>query len=415
MYYIELSQVEGDFLVVSKIENAVVQGKALIWNCRRMKRLFGFAIALTMLVPWASSAPAASKAAAASAGAQAASSQIETQIQELQTQAEILQATVENMEETLANATIVSGYLDTEYIIDERKGKNDGFRVHHFSLFLEKKFERDWSVFSELEFEDAPYLESTGKTGEFFANQGKILLEQMYTDYQPSQALTFRAGRFLTPAGIWNINHYPPFVTTQSRPQHIRLIFPQYLDGLQVHGAVNAADLLIGYMAYASNGQGNSGTGDGNNDKAFGGRLEISAPAALEVKAGFSALSDKLYGGEKKTSMGADLQVRMRWIKIQSEYAVGRMEPAGRPLYNAIGYYLQVQADVGKWTVFARHDFYNPDDSVASNGTTINTGGLNYHWTPTIVTKVEGNFYDGKAVEGSSGKAVWIMSVAVFF
>jgi hypothetical protein len=336
------------------------------------------------------------------------------QIEDIRDQTEIVSATVDNLEETVSKFVNVSGYMDSEYIIDERKGKTDGFRIRHFSLFVEKKLFSDWSVFSELEFEDAPFIEATPKKGEFLATQGKILLEQVYADYQPTHAFSLRAGRFLTPAGIWNINHYPPFVTTQSRPQHIRNIFPQYEDGLQVLGAANAADLLVAYMAYFANGEGNSGGGDGNDAKTFGGRLELTVPFAVEVKAGFSALSDTLNNGTGKTAIGADLQFRVSWLKIQSEYAHGRLKPSGGTPYNSIGYYFQAQADVGKWTFFARHDYFNPNDSIGDGAAVINSGGLNYHWTPTIVSKIEGNFYDSKP-GNETGQNVWIFSLAVFF
>jgi len=377
------------------------------------KKICGFLIVLALIFPVfiilpspALSAPETKK--------QQTSGEISKELDVLKDQADVLSASVENMEETWARIVNVSGYMDAEYIIDDRKGKPDGFRVHHFSLFLEKKLSRDWSVFSELEFEDAPFLQASSPES-ISAAQGKILLEQAYTDFHAAPNISFRIGRFLTPAGIWNINHYPPFVTTQSRPLHIRNIFPQYLDGIQAHGDVNALDYLISYKAYVANGEGNSGTGDENEEKAIGGRIEFTAPFVIEVKLGFSAISDKLNSGSDKTATGVDAQFRFSWLKIQGEYAQAKIKPVEGTTFNAVGYYLQGQTDIGRWTLFVRHDYYDANDSLPDNGLAVNTAGLNYHWTPTIVSKIEGNFYDFKSLEVGEDYASWILSLAVFF
>jgi len=336
-------------------------------------------------------------------------------LEELQSEIEVASASVENLEETIAKSVNVSGYMDAEYIIDDREGRADGFRTHHFSFFLEKKLYKKWSVFSELEFEDAPYFElGSSKEGFEFA-EGKILLEQAYMDYTASPSLAFRIGRFLTPAGIWNINHYPPFVTTQSRPQHIRHIFPQYLDGFELHGSVNIQDFMVTYMGYTANGEGNPGGGDGNEEKAFGGRLEFMVPFVVEIKAGVSALSDKLNDGTAKSATGVDMQFRVRWLKIQAEYAQATLDPTEGEAYGSSGYYVQAQTDMGKFTLFARHDVFKPNDSLPDSEVVANTGGVNYHWTPTIVSKIEGNFFDSQNQDNGEAHTLWIVSLALFF
>jgi len=342
------------------------------------------------------------------------SEELNQKLEELQVETEIISDNVENLEEILSKGLNVSGYMDVEYIVDDREGKVDGFRIHHFSLFLQKKLHKNWSVFSELEFEDAPFFEAGGSK-ELSRSEGKILLEQVYADYHATPNMTLRGGRFLTPAGIWNINHYPPFVTTQSRPLHIRNIFPQYLDGLELSGSVNIHDYMLSYSGYAANGGGNPGSGDQNEDKAFGGRLEFNAPLMVELKIGVSALNDKLNDGTEKTATGADLQLNISALKIQAEYATADMKPGEGQTYGMQGYYVQALTNLGMWTFFGRYDYFNENDTIADNGVFVSTGGLNYHWTPTVVSKIEANYFDYQNEEVSVDHTVWILSLSVFF
>ncbi len=240
-------------------------------------------------------------------------------------------------------------------------------------------------------------------------------MEQAYTDFTADQKLNVRAGRFLTPAGIWLIHHYPPFVPTQARPQHIRKIFPQYTDGVSVFGDFNMDTNLLYYNLYYGNGEGNQGHGDGNQDKAVGGRLQFIANGPFELKAGASGYTDTLNNGTGKTSIGADLAFRYAGMKFQSEYAIGDYDPAEGNTYRSIGYYAQVQYSIGRHTIFYRYDFYEPSDQADLDQVTVNTGGMNYHWTPTVVSKIEINSYAHESGSSAEDYVEWILSSAIFF
>ena len=108
------------------------------------------------------------------------------------------------------------------------------------SLFFTKDFGNGWSFFSEVEYEDGPKFEGDGTT--LSSQDGKIFLESVNMTYLHKPDLSARVGRFFTPAGIWSVDHYPPFVGTQLRPQHIRKIFPQVIDGAGVFGSLTLKD-----------------------------------------------------------------------------------------------------------------------------------------------------------------------------
>ena len=104
------------------------------------------------------------------------------------------------------NRMKLSGYTDVEYHTSSKKGSVDGFRLHHMSLFLEKKLGSKWHFFSEIEYEDAPKFEGEGEpqtglaSGEIIDDaKGKIFVEAVNMTYKWRQEANLRFGRMFTP------------------------------------------------------------------------------------------------------------------------------------------------------------------------------------------------------------------------
>ena len=327
-------------------------------------------------------------------------------LEELKVNFEVLEAEAQNSEQINANRIKVSGYADIEYIMNDKGGTTDGFRTHHLSLFFKKQVSDKWRFFSEIEYEDAPKVGESktvtithdGGTPESFdvsKNQdGKIFVEVFTLEYLHSPYLNFRAGRFLTPGGIWNVEHYPPFVATQERPQHIRKIFPQLNDGLQFFGTVTAADVVTDYILYTGNGSGNSGHGDTNDNKSLGGRLKFKLPLLLKTEVGLSGYSEKDNSGTDLTAYGADINLQWSHFRLQGEYATGSYDKTTGTDYDRKGYYGQLTYSRPDYDLIYRYDWYEADDTVAQGGKTINSLALNYHFTPSVVGKVEHHMND---------------------
>lgn len=75
-------------------------------------------------------------------------------------------------------------------------------------------------------------------------------LERLYVDYNLSEKLNLRAGRFLTPAGRWNLVHAEPLVWTSTRPLATSRLFPLSTNGLMVYGAVPMANNAFEYSFF---------------------------------------------------------------------------------------------------------------------------------------------------------------------
>lgn len=349
-----------------------------------------------------------------SSGLQAAST--DSRLVELEASIELLEEANTDLRTELDNRMKISGYADVEYVMTDKK--DPGFRMHHLSLFFQKKISEKWRFFSEIEYEDGPKFDNeegetvvvdtqggTGSTAvaDFGAAEGKIFVEAVNLDYLWRPEAIVRVGRFFTPAGIWSIDHYPPFVVTQERPAHIRKIFPQTVDGAMVYGTVGIGKHYLNYDAYIGNGEGNNGHEDHNENKAMG--LKFSAVLAVP---GFShfELGSTLYTDSKdsknndseKTAVGGHAKLVYNEFVLQSEAAYAKYaSPTG---LTTKGYYAQFSYNPNLWTIGARYDFY--DDQNKDKERVTNSIFANYHALNNLVLKVEHHMISKKGSDDSS-------------
>lgn len=310
-------------------------------------------------------------------------------VQELEQQTRILHEThkafVESITKTIDESALVqesaldlekhvhsklqaSGYADVEFRNSSIENSHPSFRIHHFSLILTKELDPSWRTFAEVEYEDAPQLEfEPGSPDCQGSCSGEILLEAMNIDYSPRDSLGFRLGRFFTPAGIWAIDHYPPFVPTQERPLHIDNIFPRLIDGILFHGSLPVIDAFFNYDFYLGNGEGNSGARDENDDKALGLRTAIQLPWLSQLEFGASVYGDQLNPGDRGTAnkLAAGIHARLRGgpVAFQTEVASAQYWPEGdRADFQTTGYYAQLSVDFFNALIGYRYDFFEDYD-----------------------------------------------------
>lgn len=313
-----------------------------------------------------------------------------------------------DLEQQIRNAMHISGYADVEML---RTEKNSYLRLHHFSLFFRKKISEKWQLSSEIEYEDAPIFEANNDSQEVLdggnnpveittleAASGKILLETMSIDYRWRPTVNLRLGRFFTPAGIWSLDHYPPFVTTQERPLHIRKIFPQLVDGLGVYGTRKFSSAFINYDVYTGNGEGNQGgAGDNDHHKALGFKAELELDWLDLFRVGFSGYVDTVDANPDrfpgKKALGIHLKSEWQWLNIQAEFARAYYSTGIVPGYRTdafYGFYVQAALKFGKTIIGIRPDKFT-DYKVGDNNLskTRRTLFANYRLEPDILLKLE--------------------------
>lgn len=332
--------------------------------------------------------------------------EVSERVENLEGSIELLEETNAELRTELDNKMQISGYVDVEYSRKKSEGSaaSHGFRMHHLSLFFRKKMSDKWRFFSEIEYEDAPKFDNeegnkvdvltdlaggTTSVYDFSAADGKIFVEAVNIDYLWKPQAIFRFGRFFTPAGLWSVDHYPPFVATQERPRHIRRIFPQLVDGAMVYGTLGMGKHYVNYDAFVGNGEGNNGHNDEDTGKAWGLKasvvLAVSTFSLLEV--GGTGYYDSNYQGsdKTKTAYGVHLKMKMADVAFQSEAAFAEFEDDSAETRK--GYYAQISYEPNQWSGGYRYDYYNVGNSTVDR--VVNGFFVNYRVNTNLVVKVE--------------------------
>lgn len=190
---------------------------------------------------------------------------------------------------------------------------NSTFVLGNINLYFDFHPAEDWSSLVEVRLTNYPNgTESAGVplagvdyqrvstsvadpgNGEGYdlVNWGGIVLERAYVQWQ-HDSVGFRVGQFLTPYGIWNVDHGTPTLISLFRPQFVsQQMWPSHQLGAEVFG--RSDHVLPGrwgleYHAYVSNGR-TPGVVDLTEDKMIGGRLVASTTWPRPMAFGFSAM-----------------------------------------------------------------------------------------------------------------------------
>ena len=167
-------------------------------------------------------------------------------------------------------------------------GRYPTFAVGNFNLYLAKNLTERLRTMAEVRFSYAPNGIANAQTGvrtsttfmDYASNNqgarwGGIMLQRVYVEATLNKFLNVRFGQFLTPYGIWNIDHGSPTIVPVQRPSMLNQnLFPESQTGIELFGRARlGAAHVLGYHLTLSNGFGPvSEYRDLDRNKAVGGR-----------------------------------------------------------------------------------------------------------------------------------------------
>ena len=211
--------------------------------------------------------------------------------------------------------------------------------INEVSLLLTWNGDSRWSFFGELELERPLSWNDDRK---FHSKESHLDLERLYLDYNISENMNLRLGRFLTPNSRWNLLHASPLVWTSTRPLATYRLFPTGTNGLMLHGSVPVNDYAVDYMLFTEllKDQEND-----NFDLPFehvrGARLALSKQWNFGISLlSFEEKDIKALGGQDKTyrMLGLDFIRQFGEVEISGE-AFARLTQSGND--GGSGAYLQ--------------------------------------------------------------------------
>jgi hypothetical protein len=232
----------------------------------------------------------------------------------------------------------LGGYLYTEYFQTPEAVKN--FDIHYLAFYASGWAKENIYYFGEFELEHG----GTGGSNTF--------VEQAYLDYWITPNLAVKVGAMLTPFNRFDEFHDPLLNTIITRPQMSREIgVSAWKDvGVDFHGYFNLnPQLSASFDLYTINGLG-SGSNlrgsrqyrDNNEDKAFGGRLNLMIQNFLEIGGSVynGAWDDE--GKYDLNMIGGHFLLNTQFADFYGEYAKATSEnPTGSEDGDISGFFIQ--------------------------------------------------------------------------
>jgi len=336
------------------------------------------------------------------------------------------------------------------------------FGVSHVNLYAEADVAPSWKSLIEVRFLFQPDgagtysttagvlnpLDTSGRTNtgtsDFYDSNrsvslGGIAIQRAYIEYGISPYLKMRAGHFLTPWGVWNVDHGSPVIIGPSKPYIIgEQFFPESQTGFEVLGTAPVGDATLGYHLTLSNGRGPAQVlEDLDGNKAIGGRVFLRGYWLGQLDLGISGYGGTVtdrrqqvidltnqregwfdYSRYNEISWAVDLRWVWRGLHFQNEAAFQDRvwdDNARPPGVNGVGY----QPDVRRlgfysllgyrlpWLNLMPYALYGYYDSglkstfIGAHRVMAFSGGLNMRVTPTVVLKTEVAF--GKFLAADPG------------
>jgi hypothetical protein len=253
-------------------------------------------------------------------------------------------------------------------------------------------------------------------------NWGSIILERAVLDWTRYPLFSVRVGLFLTPFGIYNVDHGTPTLIATSLPIYISQGFiPERQLGIQIFGSHPVERWELGYAATVSNAR-SDGILDVSDSKAFGGRLFAKRQGKLRLMLGASALYQPYRRNREQFGMDANgnlayvttrevesqmltlggdlsldysgLRVRSELVYSQTEYTPGMREapPEGRgglnPDYRALNWSVILAYRWWKLEPYLHGEIFDCSPALyLGNGAWISGPGFNLYLRANVILK----------------------------
>lgn len=255
---------------------------------------------------------------------------------------------------------------------DTDDGSEAAFNRQTFELLLRADLNKDWSAFFAQAFiRDAPpdiRVDGNGNSSVDFDHDIETPLVIAWANRSFSDGFNLKFGRFITPHGIINRDHFPAVLLDAEQPQFLRpfdndTIFPNFVNGITAEGRFFTPVGQTRYAVYTGNFV--------ENSEAFvsGARLgqslwDTGLTVGLNVAEGerrsvtlageqLPELRATANNGQDYELYGADMTFQRGPLEIKSEYLTTEEDATA----DREAFYVQPAVDLtSSWTLFYRYD-----------------------------------------------------------
>jgi hypothetical protein len=324
----------------------------------------------------------------------------------------------------------VGGFLTQSFTATpDQDSTQASFNQTLFELLLRTQISDDWSLFTAfglLREADLSFADPNNPAFRSFANRVPQII--VWANYRHSDPLQMQIGRFVTPHGIINIEHFPPVLYEINQPQFLRpfsgaTIFPNFMDGAQLHGRmfVGSGNDSLEYNAYAG-----VFVGDDPSAILSGGRLGYrmnsiglavganyghgrrdSAPGPTPL-GNFSIVGGRSLTNNTYDTVGVDVLLDNSKVIWKSEF----FHSFEHDVDDRVAFYSQPGWRINeRLMTFYRFDYFDPGQGLPSG--TEHVVGLNVLATSTV--RIRGAYFLKQFTDPYAETPVFQLSTTISF
>jgi len=251
------------------------------------------------------------------------------------------------------------------------------------------------ALFNETAFDDAVLVEDGRGV---HTGHDVVSLQRLYLEVAPTPSLTIRAGKLLTPFGLYNLIRRAPLTWTVERPVSTEQAFPVHTTGMSVAYQTTKSGWTLDATAYGQAQDELVRRSDEKSSSAMGGGRFAAAHSvgSAFVSAGLNAATfDDRDSKHWETAVGLDTEITIssHLVMAEGNYVV-RNGPDGWGLYVQ-----DVAPLVGDLYSVLRYEHFD-FEADATNGWLI---GLAWRFKPQVVFKLDYQFTDRNTDQLNSG------------
>lgn len=258
------------------------------------------------------------------------------------------------------------------------------FNRQVFELLFNASLAEQWDLFVAQAFVRKASPNFADRKNPDFSELNAVATDTVivWANYRHNEMLNARVGRFITPHGIINIEHFPALLYDPEQPQFLRpfvgqTIFPNFTDGVMLHGGKflgETGEDRIGYHVYTGNFAGNAS------------HFNYGARFSYQAGAWHTTLGANLAGGARVDGFdsdyyayGADLLYDNGPLLWKTEIFLTDEDRGG----DRFAFYtMPIWRFNERWAVFYRYDYLDPGANPATlvqlGESTENAMGISY-------------------------------------
>ncbi len=324
------------------------------------------------------------------------------------------------------------GFSQIDFSASNSSGSISGFNLRRINLIGEFFLDQKIRVLSDIEFKGGTDITPNDPN-----SVGTLKVSRAWLEYSVSSELKVRAGKMITPFGLYNLIHDasasyfavdPPLLYSDlklfpSLPSN--RLFAKYYTGVEFLGTfdLDKEGSQLEYSVGIGNGRGLSITGDDlNNNRSLSARIMYRPSVFRGFQIGSSFYTDRNFegiGGVKNDleyAYGIDLQFENSEMQIQAEGLASSYKIInGNRITAGISYIQIAYTFFDVLTSFVNYSIVLADLSNNNSVFSRFNLGLNYAISPNLFLKTEIQFHQSEEEFSENNFNVFKISAAIAF